>query len=80
MEPFCTLWEKDQVLAFLQFLALIDCTSYRGILLLSAPGKIFARVLLKHTEEHLPETQFGFWPDRGTCKANFSVRHLQEKS
>lgn len=61
-----------------------DCNSYRGISLLSAPGKIFARVLLNRlknlSERILPETQFGFRPDRGTCEAIFSVRQLQEKS
>lgn len=61
-----------------------DCNSYRGISLLSTPGKIFARVLLnrliKLSENILPETQFGFRPNRGTCEAIFSVRQLQEKS
>lgn len=61
-----------------------DCGSYRGISLLSTPGKAFARVLLnrliKRSEKILPETQFGFRPDRGTCEAIFSVRQLQEKS
>ncbi|CAG4942943.1 unnamed protein product [Colias eurytheme] len=61
-----------------------DCNSYRGVSLLSVPGKIFARVLLnrllKLSEELLPETQFGFRPGRGTCEAIFSVRQLQEKS
>lgn len=61
-----------------------DCNSYRGISLLSVPGKIFARVLLNRllpvSEKLLPETQFGFRPDRGTCEAIFSIRQLQEKS
>lgn len=61
-----------------------DCNSYRGISLLSAPGKAFARVLLNRlkdlSERILPETQLGFRPDRGTCEAIFSVRQLQEKS
>jgi hypothetical protein len=61
-----------------------DCNSNRGISLLSAPGKVFARVLLNRlknlSERILPETQFGFRPDRGTCEAIFSVRQLQEKS
>ncbi|KAG7305516.1 hypothetical protein JYU34_009592 [Plutella xylostella] len=61
-----------------------DCNSYRGISLLSAPGKVFARALLNRlsslSENILPETQFGFRPDRGTCEAIFSVRQIQEKS
>lgn len=61
-----------------------DCNSYRGISLLSVPGKVFARTLLNRlmtlSERILPETQFGFRPDRGTCEAIFSVRQIQEKS
>ncbi|XP_063624759.1 uncharacterized protein LOC134796499 [Cydia splendana] len=61
-----------------------DCNSYRGISLLSTPGKVFARILLNRllplSETILPETQFGFRPDRGTCEAIFSVRQLLEKS
>ncbi|CAH2242221.1 jg25154 [Pararge aegeria aegeria] len=36
--------------------------------------------LLPLSEKLLPETQFGFRPNRGTCEAIFSVRQLQEKS
>ncbi|CAG9136099.1 unnamed protein product [Plutella xylostella] len=61
-----------------------DCDSYRGISLLSVCGKVFARILLNRlmtlSEQFLPETQFGFRPDRGTCEAIFAIRQLQEKS
>ncbi|CAH2103432.1 unnamed protein product [Euphydryas editha] len=61
-----------------------ECNSYRGISLLSVPGKVFARVILNRLiplpETLLPETQFGFRPNRGTCEAIFSIRQLQEKS
>lgn len=61
-----------------------NCNSYRGISLLSTPGKVFARILLNRltsvSEDILPETQFGFRPERGTCEAVFCVRQLQEKS
>lgn len=61
-----------------------DCNSYRGISLLTSPGKVFARILLNRltplSEDILPETQFGFRPNRGTCEAIFSIRQLQEKS
>lgn len=61
-----------------------DCNSYRGISLLTSPGKIFARILLNRlmplSENILPETQFGFRPNRGTCEAIFSIRQLLEKS
>ena len=61
-----------------------DCNSYRGISLLTSPGKVFARILLNRllplSEDILPETQFGFRPNRSTCEAIFSIRQLQEKS
>lgn len=44
-----------------------DCNFFRGIYLLSVPGKAFARVLLNRLMDLsgriLPETQFGFRPD-----------------
>ena len=46
------------------------CGNYRGISLLSIPGKVFARILLNrlttHAESFLPEAQCGFRPNRGT--------------
>ena len=60
------------------------CDNYRGIVLLSAAGKIFARILLDRllrvAEEVLPETQSGFRPSRGTTDMIFCARLLQEKS
>lgn len=54
-----------------------DCNSYRGISLLTTPGKVFARVLLNRLKnlpvKILPETQFGFRLHRGTCEAIFSM-------
>ncbi|CAG9116303.1 unnamed protein product [Plutella xylostella] len=93
-ELFVRMWEEERVpddFKVSRIIALYknkgdrsDCNSYRGISLLSAPGKAFARVLLNRlkqlSEKILPETQFGFRPDRGTCEAIFSVRQLQEKS
>ena len=93
-EMFVLMWEKEQVpetFKLSRVRALYknkgdrsECGSYRGISLLSVSGKVFARVLLNRlrnlSEKILPETQFGFRPDRGTCEAIFAVRQLQEKS
>ncbi|XP_062532963.1 uncharacterized protein LOC134201747 [Bombyx mori] len=93
-ELFVRMWEEERVpdsFKVSRITALYknrgdrsDCDSYRGISLLSAPGKVFARVLLNRlkdlSEKILPETQFDFRSDRGTCEAIFSVRQLQEKS
>lgn len=60
------------------------CGNYRGISLLSIPGKIFARVLLNrlssYAESFLPETQCGFRGGRGTTDMIFSLKQIQEKS
>ncbi|KAG7298212.1 hypothetical protein JYU34_019023 [Plutella xylostella] len=91
---FVRMWNEEQVpgdFTVSQICALYknkgdrsDCNSYRGISLLSTPGKIFARILLNRlvpvSEKILPESQFGFRPQRGTCEAIFCLRQLQEKS
>ena len=59
------------------------CGNYRGISLLSIPGKVFARILLnrltKLAEQFLPEAQCGFRAGRGTSDMIFSLRQIQEK-
>jgi hypothetical protein len=59
------------------------CGNYRGISLLSIPGKVFARILLNrlqtHAESFLPETQCGFRAGRGTADMIFFLKQIQEK-
>ena len=58
------------------------CGNYRGISLLSIPGKVFARVLLNrltYAENFLPETQCGFRSERGTADMIFALEQIQEK-
>lgn len=61
-----------------------DCSSHRGISLLSAAGKVLAHIinnrLIHLAEKLLPETQCGFRPNRGTVDAIFVVKQIQEKS
>ena len=57
---------------------------YRSISLLSAAGKIFARILLNRLSSHInpdvvPETQCGFHSNRSTVDMIFCLRQLQEK-
>ena len=44
-----------------------DCTNYRGVTLLSVPGKVFARIILDRVRHHLLEhqrpEQSGFTPN-----------------
>ena len=61
------------------------CSSYRGISLLEAVGKVFARLLLNRLEKYIcpdviPETQSGFRGGRGAVDMIFSARQLVEKS
>lgn len=60
-----------------------DCNNYRGISLLSQPGKIYARLVLPRLQiianRILPESQCGFRPGRSTTDMIFSVRQIQEK-
>ena len=60
------------------------CDNHRGISLLSIAGKILARVLLNRLNAHpeqglLPESQRGFWKERGTIDMVCATRQLQEK-
>lgn len=59
------------------------CGNYRGISLLSIPGKVFARVLLNRLssqiDQFLPEAQCGFRAGRGTVDMVFSLKQVQEK-
>ena len=60
-----------------------DCNNYRGISLLSAVGKVFARVILirlqRLAEQVYPESQCRFRAGRSTADMIFSLRQLQEK-
>jgi len=60
-----------------------DCKNYRGISLLSVPGKVFARILNDRmrckTEGKIMEEQVGFRPGRGCTENVFVIRQLGEK-
>ena len=61
-----------------------NCGNSRGISLLSAGGKVLARIILGRlvgtiAEEVLPESQCGFRRDRSTTDMIFVARQLQEK-
>jgi len=55
-----------------------DCKNYRGILLLSTPGKVFATVLLNKVRDqllaHRRVEQSGFTPGRSTIYRIFEVK------
>ena len=60
-----------------------DCNNYRGVTLLSVPGKVFARLLLLRVRDHLlklqrPE-QSGFTPKKSTTDRILALRVLVER-
>ena len=61
-----------------------DCDNYRGIALLSVPGKVFCKVIQSRMADRvnqvLRENQCGFRKGRGCVDHIFSLRILAEKS
>ncbi len=59
-----------------------ECSSYRGISLLSIPGRVYGRILterlLEVTEQKVSEDQGGFRKGRGCVDQIFAVKRLVE--
>ena len=77
-------WKDANIVTIYKKRDRTECGNYRGISLLSAAGKIFARILLNRLSGHItpevvPETQCGFRSNRGIVDMIFCLRHLQEK-
>ena len=60
------------------------CTNYRGISLISVPGKVYAKCLEKKCREivepKLMDAQCGFRPGRSTMDQIFALQQIFEKS
>ena len=60
------------------------CSNYRGISLLSLPGKVYAKCLEKRCREivepQLQDAQCGFCPGRSTMDQIFAFQQVFEKS
>ncbi|KAI3377234.1 hypothetical protein L3Q82_009145 [Scortum barcoo] len=58
------------------------CSNYRGITLLSLPGKVYARVLERRirpiVDPRIQEEQCGFRPGRGTLDQLYTLRRVLE--
>lgn len=87
------IWEEEQVptdwkVGYLIKLPkkghLSSCSSYRGITLLSIPGKVFNRVLLNRVKEgvdpQLRDQQAGFRKDRSCTDQIATLRIILEQS
>ena len=61
-----------------------ECPNYRGITLLSLPGKAYSRVLEQKcrtiVEPKIQDTQCGFCPERGTTDQQFTLCQVFEKA
>ncbi|KAK3555124.1 hypothetical protein QTP86_010013 [Hemibagrus guttatus] len=60
------------------------CSNYRGITLLSLPGKVYSRVLERRVrllvKPQIQEEQCGFHPSRGTLDQLYTIRSMLEGS
>ncbi|KAK3522957.1 hypothetical protein QTP86_010312 [Hemibagrus guttatus] len=60
------------------------CSNYRGITLLSLPGKVYSRVLERRVrplvEPRIQEEQCGFRPSRGTLDQRYTLHRVLEGS
>ena len=80
------IWRTEEITSDLQDADIVkifkkgdksDCGNYRGISLLATARKIIARILanrqVPHADGFLPESQFGFRPNRGTTDMIFTA-------
>jgi hypothetical protein len=77
-------WKKGVIVKFPKKGDLSVCGNWRGINLLSVPGKIFCRVLLQRLKQSiervLREEQAGFRSGRGCTDQIFVLRSIVEQS
>ena len=85
-------WKTGEILKQWQISVLIPnhkkgdkkCTNYRGISLLSLPGKVYAKCLKKRchkiVEPHLQNAQYKFCPCRSIMNQIFALQQVFEKS
>ena len=77
-------WNKAIIVPIYKKGNRMDCSNYRGISLLSVPGKVYASIIEKRirqlTEGKLGENQAGFRRNRGCQDQIFALRQIIEKS
>ena len=76
-------WRKGIIVPLPKKGALSNCNNWRGITLLSIPGKVFCAVLLNRLKDHidikLREEQAGFRQGRSCCEQIFTLRNIIEQ-
>ena len=77
-------WKEEHLLKLPKKGDLSNCNNYRGITLLSIPGKIFSRILLERmkeaVDEHLRDQQSGFRKNRSCTDQIATLRIIIEQS
>ena len=83
-EQFPKEWKEGHIVKLPKKGDLSNCNNYRGITLLSIPGKVFNRVILERiksaTDSKLREEQAGFRKNRSTTDQIATLRILVEQS
>ena len=76
-------WKRAVIIPIHKKKNKLDCNNYRGISLLSHPGKVLTSMiqerLKQKVEEIIGEEQAGFRTGRGTIDQLFTIRQLAEK-
>ena len=77
-------WKKGVIIKLPKKGSLKDCKNWRGITLLSIPGKVFSRVLLNRLQDAvdctLRDEQAGFRKGRLCTEQIFTLRNIIEQS
>ena len=81
---FPTDWKEGHLVKLAKKGDLSNCNNYRGITLLSIPGKVFNRIILERiknaTDPRLRDEQAGFRKNRSTTDQIASLRIIVEQS
>ena len=76
-------WRKGTIIPIHKKGSTMECSNYRGISMLSVPGKIYARILetrlRRQVEDQIDEQQSGFRPGRSVQDHIFTIRQVMEK-
>ena len=76
-------WRKGIIVPIHKKGSTMECSNYRGISMLSVPGKVYARILemrlREQVEDQLKEEQSGFRPGRSVQDHIFTIRQVTEK-
>ena len=77
-------WKTSNIIPIHKNGPTTQCGNYRGISLLSVPGKVYARIiegrLRKTVEDKLLDCQSGFRPGRSVQDHIFTLRQISEKT